>query len=269
MNSLHLPEWNAFIRWHEVGQGAPILCLPGLSMPAVGSFLAMVTRPAFAGRRIIMLDYLGSGRSDTSSDFDFSLASHARSIAAVLEHLGLTSVDIIGHSMGGSVAIQLALDRPDLVGHIVLGEANVTSGGGEMTRSIAQGGLPAFLGTGHAALIADLTKAGHGGKDRAAFLAGSWSQADPRGLYENSAMLVDLPEGFADRYLALPHAKTFVYCDQTHPHSAGGTMPDAPDPVWLSDKGVAIVTVPDAAHSMFLDNPGGAAPLIAGALADG
>src|ERR1700716_1048696 len=52
-------------------------------------------------------------------------ASHAR---LLLEHLGISRAHVVGHSSGGSIALQLALDAPDLVQSLALLEPVVASG---------------------------------------------------------------------------------------------------------------------------------------------
>ena len=49
----------------------------------------------------------------------------AGDIAALIEHLGLEQVDVLGYSLGGGVAFQLAIQRPELVGRLVLVSVNL------------------------------------------------------------------------------------------------------------------------------------------------
>jgi pimeloyl-ACP methyl ester carboxylesterase len=79
--------------------------------PAIGDALA-------PGREIILFDNAGVGRSTgTAPD---TIAGMAADAASFIDGLGLTSVDILGHSMGGEIAQLIALDRPDLVRRLVL-----------------------------------------------------------------------------------------------------------------------------------------------------
>jgi len=78
-----------------------------------------------AERELILLDNTGLGYS--SGRVAESIAGMARDAAAVLDQMSLTQVDVLGWSMGGCVAQQLALDRPDLVRRLVLA---ATSPGG-------------------------------------------------------------------------------------------------------------------------------------------
>jgi 3-oxoadipate enol-lactonase len=72
--------------------------------------------PAFAERyRVIRYDTRGFGRSETD-DVEFTEHGDA---AAVLQHFGVASAYVVGQSRGGSIALDLALDRPQLVDALV------------------------------------------------------------------------------------------------------------------------------------------------------
>ena len=89
MQRLYLKAWEAFIRWHAVGSsGEPVIYLPGLSMSSVSSFLPVAAHTLMGGKTGIMLDYIGSGVSDHSDSFSFSLKAHAETVAFVLQELG-------------------------------------------------------------------------------------------------------------------------------------------------------------------------------------
>jgi pimeloyl-ACP methyl ester carboxylesterase len=79
--------------------------------PAIADALA-------AGREVILFDNAGVGQSTgTAPDSVDGIAAGA---ASFIDGLGLASVDLLGHSMGGEVAQLVALDRPDLVRRLVL-----------------------------------------------------------------------------------------------------------------------------------------------------
>ena len=79
--------------------------------PAITDALAM-------GREVILTDNAGVGLSSgTAPD---TVAGMARAAASLIDALGLEHVDLFGFSMGGYVAQQIAVDRPELVRRIVL-----------------------------------------------------------------------------------------------------------------------------------------------------
>ncbi|MBK9740791.1 MAG: alpha/beta fold hydrolase [Actinobacteria bacterium] len=66
------------------------------------------------------VDLGGFGQSPPPRDGDMTPAGHARSVAEFVEHLGSAPVHLFGNSLGGSVALQLAARRPDLVRSLTL-----------------------------------------------------------------------------------------------------------------------------------------------------
>lgn len=79
------------------------------------------------GRRVLALDARGHGRSSWNGR-PFSVADMAEDAASVLDELGLRDVGVLGMSMGGCTAQALALDRPDLVGSLVLADSTSSYG---------------------------------------------------------------------------------------------------------------------------------------------
>lgn len=65
-----------------------------------------------AGYRLICPDFLGFGQS-TVPEQGYSPEDMARDVLALLDHLHLKDVHLVGYSMGGAVAYQLALDAPE------------------------------------------------------------------------------------------------------------------------------------------------------------
>jgi pimeloyl-ACP methyl ester carboxylesterase len=72
-----------------------------------------------AGRQVIAAELQGHGRT-ADIDRDVDLGYLAGDVAALLDHLGIERADVLGFSLGGGVALQLALDHPDRVGRIIL-----------------------------------------------------------------------------------------------------------------------------------------------------
>ena len=71
------------------------------------------------GRRVLALDLPGHGGSSVEPDTDCSPPGLARWFSAWLEAEGLESVDLLGHSFGGVVAFNLALEVPGRVSRLV------------------------------------------------------------------------------------------------------------------------------------------------------
>jgi pimeloyl-ACP methyl ester carboxylesterase len=76
--------------------------------------------PALAAeRQIIAVDLQGHGRT-ADIDRPINVRSMADDIAALVNHLGHEQVDAVGYSLGGGVALQLAIRRPELVRKLVI-----------------------------------------------------------------------------------------------------------------------------------------------------
>lgn len=134
------------IWWDSVGSGSPMLLIQGLGYPSDASWRIL---PALAARHtVVLLDNRGSGRSDSPAGA-FTIEQLASDAVAVLEAAGVGSAHVVGFSMGGLIAQEVALSRPDLASTLILG---CTSPGGKdsipLRKEIAEqftdwGNLPA------------------------------------------------------------------------------------------------------------------------------
>ena len=104
---------NGLDLYYEVhGEGRPLVLLHG----GLGSGEMFVpVLPAFAdGHQVILPDLQGHGRTaDIDRPLDVRLM--ADDVAALVDHLGLGPVDVVGFSLGGGVALQTAVRHPDKV----------------------------------------------------------------------------------------------------------------------------------------------------------
>lgn len=102
---------------HGAG-GLPLVLLHGMAGDA--EFWGGVVR-ALAGRhRLVIPELRGHGRSGPAEDGDYSIAACAADLRAVLDALSLERVVLVGHSFGGSVAIELASVVPDRVAALIV-----------------------------------------------------------------------------------------------------------------------------------------------------
>ena len=72
-----------------------------------------------AGRRVITVDLQGHGRT-ADIDRPFDLRSMAEDVAQLITSIGLERPDVLGYSLGGGVALQLATAHPELVRRVVI-----------------------------------------------------------------------------------------------------------------------------------------------------
>jgi pimeloyl-ACP methyl ester carboxylesterase len=70
--------------------------------------------------RLILVDRPGSGYSTRAARADATLTAQAAMIAKLIRALGLTRPLVVGHSLGGAIALALALDHPNCAGGLAL-----------------------------------------------------------------------------------------------------------------------------------------------------
>ncbi len=70
--------------------------------------------------RVIAVDQRGHGQTDRATDRDYTRATQMEDLEAIIESLGLRSVTLIGHSMGGANAICYAAEHPEMVTALVV-----------------------------------------------------------------------------------------------------------------------------------------------------
>ncbi|MFF7474216.1 alpha/beta fold hydrolase [Streptomyces sp. NPDC008092] len=113
-----LPTDDGVLRYHEAGDGPPLLMLHGSGPGVTGWRNYRGNLPVFARHfRCLALEFPGFGVSDPTPENPMAAAPKA--VLRFLEGLGLDRVDVIGNSMGGFVAVGLAVARRDLFRRIV------------------------------------------------------------------------------------------------------------------------------------------------------
>ena len=72
------------------------------------------------GRRVVVLDLLGFGRSDPPADHPLDIKAHADRLLVLLDLLGINRACLIGHDVGGGIAQAVAVRAPHRVSHLCL-----------------------------------------------------------------------------------------------------------------------------------------------------
>ena len=104
--------------WVEcVGDGPPLLMIMGLG--ASHETWAAQREPFARSHRIILFDNRGAGRSDHPPP-PWTVADMARDAVGVLDALGVARADVIGVSMGGMIAQEMAIADPARVDRLVV-----------------------------------------------------------------------------------------------------------------------------------------------------
>ncbi len=106
------------IFYEEAGRGKPLIMLHGdTASSRMFEFLLPLYQDNF---RVILIDFLGNGRSDRVDRFPEDLwIRQAQQVIALIEYLGIEKVNLLGTSGGAWVAVNTALERPDLIGKVI------------------------------------------------------------------------------------------------------------------------------------------------------
>ncbi len=101
------------------GEGPPLVMIMGLtaSMDWWDPWIADELSKRF---RLLMFDNRGAGRTETPEEGEFSCAQMADDTAGLMDALGIERAHVLGVSMGGMIAQELALRHPEKVDRLVL-----------------------------------------------------------------------------------------------------------------------------------------------------
>jgi pimeloyl-ACP methyl ester carboxylesterase len=105
--------------YYEVhGSGEPVVLLHGAFMTITSNWTGWIGELSRT-RKVIAVEMQGHGRTaDIPRDMTYENA--ADDVAALLDHLEIPRADLIGYSMGGTVAMQCAIRHPDKVRKVVV-----------------------------------------------------------------------------------------------------------------------------------------------------
>jgi pimeloyl-ACP methyl ester carboxylesterase len=112
---------------HGSGEGTPLLLLHG-GLFDIDLQFGHVLPDLADGRRVVAADLQGHGRTN-DIDRPLSTADLASDVVGLLGHLGLGPVDVFGFSLGGAVALHLAVRNPELVRKLVVGSISFNAEG--------------------------------------------------------------------------------------------------------------------------------------------
>ena len=120
-------EVNGLRMYYELhGSGQPLVLLHGayMTIDAMGEIVPELAK----SRRVIAVELQGHGRT-ADIDRPLSYEQMADDTAALLRQLEVEDADIFGYSMGGGVALQVAIRHPEVVRKLVVASASYTSDG--------------------------------------------------------------------------------------------------------------------------------------------
>jgi pimeloyl-ACP methyl ester carboxylesterase len=259
MEALWLSGCRAFLRYSDLpGTGPALVWVPCLGGAAAG-YMAVAGQSGLAGRRAVLVDLPGFGCSDRPEGYGYALEEQAGAVASLLDHLGLRGSVVIGHSMGGSVAITLAGLRPELVGRLIIAEAPLELGKESASRAIAAQTEEAFADGGFAAFLTPMREAARAGDATLAAFLGQFQVAAPRAVHRTAVAMMAATPGLRARFLGLGMPRVYIWGERTLAEEPQAARIAAE----LAREGMRVRVVPGAGHLMNLDNPAGFAGVIA------
>ncbi len=258
MKPVYLPIDRAFLRYIEVpGEDPPLLWLHGWQCSSTGELLPAAIQPPLRGRRSLLIDLLGHGYSDKPLDFGYGIVDHARTIVALIDALGLGECGLVGHSMGGAVAILVAAARPAVVSLLIMAEGDLGPDGddgldGQTEDQYVEHGFPDLLASQSTEAEA------HRGGLRAAHV-GITRLVEPRAIHREAvSMAVETDPSLRSLLGGLTCPRWYLQGELSDPDS--GLERE------LAAIGVGWKVVPATGHAMGLQNPLGLAQTVADVL---
>lgn len=236
----------------------PVVVLHGLGSSS-REFTYLTGVPGLDRRRLILVDIPGFGDSDKPANWTYAMEAQADIIAALVGRVAISPVALVGHSMGGSIAIALAHQHPELVQRLIVAEPNLDPGTGTLSGHIARQPEASFAARGYQRLVYQTRReAARGDRVAGRFLV-TLEQASPVALHRCAVSLrADREPTFRARLERLSIPRTLVW---------GALTPPLDPP--LADPAIEVEVIPDAGHVMMTEQPAAFAAAILHALDDG
>jgi pimeloyl-ACP methyl ester carboxylesterase len=237
---------NAILRYHDIpGKGNPILFIHGMGCASSCDYPQVVSMPPLRGKRAVLIDLLGSGFSDKPKTFGYSVSDHARVMGEFIAESGFKKVHLFGHSMGGSIAIEIATMYKRRIQSIIVSEPNLDPGGGVFSRPIAEQSETEYVNRRHRLTIESAIA-----QDNSIW-ASSLSLSSPAAIHREAVSLVKGGSpSWREQIVNLPMPRTVLFGELSLPES---------DTTRLPKFGITVRIVRQAGHSIAWDNPAGLA----------
>ena len=226
-------------RYEQYGQGRDVLLLHGWG-GSVDNWIP-VTNFLKDKCRVTVIDFPGHGQSGEPDESGWAVDEYFDFTAAFIEKMGIAGCDIIAHSFGGRVTLQLAAKRPELVGKLLL-----TGAAGLKPRRSAK----YYVKTYTFKFLKKMTYILPGGAKLREKLSGRFGSADYKALKPSMrATFVKVVNQDLAWCLDKITAETLLVWGRN----------DTATPVWMGQemekhiKGSALIVLEDAGHFAYLD----------------
>ncbi|RYU87831.1 alpha/beta hydrolase [Mucilaginibacter terrigena] len=115
------------VYYETYGEGKPVVLLHGAFMTIEGNWAELIPELAKT-RKVIAIELQGHGHTQYSNR-KLTHAGMAGDVEAVMDYLKIDSVDVVGYSMGGSVAYKFAIQSPKRLKRLVIISSTYKSAG--------------------------------------------------------------------------------------------------------------------------------------------
>lgn len=214
----------------------PLVLLHGLASSSSWTYESVVA--GFAPFPRLLIDFPGFGESSFDPEWDATMESCADLVIAVTETWA--GFSLLGHSMGGSIAIVVAAKRPDLVRRLIVAEPNLDPHTGAFSAKVTSVDEAEYVNHQHAALCERYARS------RAKRFAASLSESHPAALHRAATSLrADRSPTFREILASVQMPRLYIGGDSSHPDDVADVLPE----------GVESQIITGATHAMMNDRP--------------
>ncbi|HET7339488.1 MAG TPA: alpha/beta fold hydrolase [Candidatus Dormibacteraeota bacterium] len=252
------------VAWFEVGRGEPLVLIHGLGDDHRAW---RRTLPDLAlHHRVILYDLRGHGET-TLGNANRSLRQLGDDLVALMDAIGVDTADLAGFSLGGTIAMRVAIDHPERAGRLVLvaTSSRVGRAAAEWYRQrvdLVDRNDPQLRQTLDRD-TADVYAQSPGEVDDG-LLIRRQSTADPRGYGNASAAMAGLNAAPLDPELGAISTRTLIIASEKDQHCP----PKAGEIIAAGIAGSRLEVLPDAGHPIPVEKPRELAHLINSFLAN-
>jgi haloalkane dehalogenase len=113
-----LPLDGGALSYVDEGGGPPVVMVHG--NPTWSFYYRRLIAALSDDHRVVVPDHMGCGLSDKPENYPYTLAQHTANLGALIDHLGLATVDLVIHDWGGAIGMGWATRHPERVRRIIV-----------------------------------------------------------------------------------------------------------------------------------------------------
>lgn len=225
---------------------SPVLFIHGLGTSGK-DFEDAFYSPWMEDKKIFTIDLLGHGRSDKPKEYSYDLKIQAQSIYSVLGQLGLEKINVVAHSMGGTVAYYLAHKHPEIIEKLIMVEGNIIPHKSKIAKGIQEYGSEKSFEDNYESF---LNRFNRPDVSSAYNFYKSLLETEPYVLYRTSVSMMNcVDKNLYEQYLQLNVPKYYIAGSKSYYTITDDIQKD------FAKNNIGYFLVPDATHSVMTSNP--------------